>query len=467
MAKDKTTVRFWLRTDRANKDGTAPIHLIYQIKGERKYYGLPNVKLLSVNWNANDQQAVFRDKRAARTIDPEIDPSLLLKGEEVAEINSKLGDAVKNIANIEKRFELDGIAFNCSMIIDKLKESDNPRVKKAEPLINIADFIEQYTKEATAHKKGTLKEYISVMNHLRRFESKKKQAMTFATIDVPLFKSFHNFLLNPYEVVTKAGNRRTVQINNITTAKLLATLKTLLRRAEDEYDLSVNPRYKKFTNPHPRHDSEFEVIALTQDELDAVNNLDLADNKRLDQARDIFVFSCHTGLRYSDLRQLRRGHIKRDHFIRMASSEKNSKKIEVPLTPVSHAILQKYADRTMPLPTSAKGLIMSSQKLNQFLKEIGELAGIDTAIEVVREYGTEKRSETFKKYELLSIHVGRKTFTSLSLEKGIPLQDVMSLTTHTSFKAVKRYINVTKEQKKAQVAKAWGAVKDDNKLKAV
>ncbi|MBX3256458.1 MAG: hypothetical protein KF862_20140 [Chitinophagaceae bacterium] len=72
----------------------------------------------------------------------------------------------------------------------------------------------------------------------------------------------------------------------------------------------------------------------------------------------------------------------------------------------------------------------------------------------------------FKKYDLLSIHVGRKTFTTLSLEKGIPIQDVMALTTHSSFKAVKRYISVTKERKKTVMAEASGKVKDNN-LKVV
>jgi hypothetical protein len=125
---------------------------------------------------------------------------------------------------------------------------------------------------------------------------------------------------------------------------------------------------------------------------------------------------------------------------------------------VYYSILQKYADRHKPLPVTAKGKIISNQKLNDYIKEIGELAGIDTPIEVVREYGTKKKAETFKKFELLSIHTGRKTFTTLSLEKGIPLQDVMSLSTHSSFKAVKRYINVTKERKKTVMASAYGEV---------
>lgn len=482
MAKDKTTLRFWLRTDRANKDGTSPIHLIYQIQGNRKYFSVPGIKLFSVNWDPDQQKAIYQDKKSLKKLlqatekekqnDIEtglLNLAVLLSSNEVEEINFKLSQVRSDIADIEKHLELQGKQITTDIVIQKYDErqSQKARVKRIEPSVNVADFIERYSQETKAVKKGTVKEYISIMNHIRRFEAATKQSFTFAGIDVALLKSFHHFMLQPYELVSKKKNKRVVQINNITAAKLLSTLKTLLRRAEDEYDYAVNPKYRKFKNPHPRRDSEFEVIALTQDELDAVYNLDLSNNKRLDQARDIFVFSCHTGLRYSDLRQLRKDHIKKDFFIRMASSEKNSKKIEVPLTPVSFAILQKYAERLMPLPVSKTGSIMSDQKLNQFIKEIGQLAEIDTPVEVVREYGTEKKAEMFKKHELLSIHVGRKTYTSLSLEKGIPLQDVMSLTTHTSFKAVKRYINVTKDQKKAAVAKAWGAVKDENKLKAV
>ena len=82
-------------------------------------------------------------------------------------------------------------------------------------------------------------------------------------------------------------------------------------------------------------------------------------------------------------------------------------------------------------------------------------------IEIVREIGPVKKTETLRKYELVSIHTGRK-----HLKKGIPLKDVMSMTTHTSFKAVKRYINVTKERKKPLMTEGWGAAQKSN-LKAV
>src|SRR5688572_11674688 len=103
MAKDKTTLRFWLRTDRPNKDGSAPVHLIYQIQGQRKYYALPGTKLFSINWDANKQQAIYLDKKAAKQKDPAFNYSLLLSAADVAEINSDLELIKSDIADIEKR----------------------------------------------------------------------------------------------------------------------------------------------------------------------------------------------------------------------------------------------------------------------------------------------------------------------------------------------------------------------------
>ena len=117
MAKDKTTLRFWLRADRLNRDGTAPIHLIYQIKGQRKYYAIPNIKLLPINWNPKEQVAIYVDKKKVKKIDPPINPDLLLADSEVKEINSKLSAVTTDIRNAESRFKLDQITFSVSMIL--------------------------------------------------------------------------------------------------------------------------------------------------------------------------------------------------------------------------------------------------------------------------------------------------------------------------------------------------------------
>ena len=424
MAKDKTTVRFWLRTDRPNKDGSSPIHSVYQIKGDRKYYVIPGIKLCSVNWDIDNQVAVYLDKKSAKQKDPNFNPETLLTNAEVNEINSKLQEFAKDIADIEHRFKLDDKlklekkGFDVQMVINKLIENKLPETRKVQPGNSIVDFITLFNKETTAHKERTIIVFEGLKNHIIRYEQAKKTRLTFEDIDVQTIKSFQNFLLEKYDVNTKHGTKRTFQMNNVTVSKVLNTFKTILRKAENEYDRNVNQKYKKYKNPHPRKDSDFEVVSLTNEELQAILDLDLSENKRLDEARDIYLFSIASGFRYGDLAQFDRQHIKKDNVIRMPSSDKNSKLIEVPLNPISFAIIQKYSDRLRPLPVTAKGTILSNQKLNDYIKEVCELAGIDSPIEQVREIGTKKVTETFKKYELLSIHTGRKTFTTLSLGKG-------------------------------------------------
>lgn len=468
MAKEKTTLRFWLRADRKNQDGTAPVHLVYQLQGQKKCYSVPGIKLLPVNWNAEDQEASYIDRKAAKRKDPSIDTDLLLTSTDIEEINTKLSSVITEFRDAEKRFQLDRLTYTPQMVIDFVKASKKPLAQKDQPAVYIVDFINKFCLETTDHREGTIKAYKGLANHMANFEAIKRIRFAFEG-DASILKSFSGYL-SSLTIFNKKANREERKINNITKSKLFGTFKTILRHAKRHpYKTKVNPDYLDYQEKSlRRRDSDFEIIALTSDELSAIIALDLSGSKSLDEARDIFCFSCTTGLRYGDLKQLSRKHIRKDNTIYIPASDKNSKPIEVPLNPISHSIIQKYRNLLTPLPvTSHKQELISDQKLNNHIKKIGQLAGIDSEIEIVRPYGLEDISlGVYKKYELLSIHCGRKTFTTLSLEKGVPIQDVMALTTHSSFKAVKRYINVTKQRKKTVMAEAWGSVNDNN-LKAV
>jgi integrase len=100
--------------------------------------------------------------------------------------------------------------------------------------------------------------------------------------------------------------------------------------------------------------------------------------------------------------------------------------------------------------------MISNQKFNSYIKEIGKLVGIDEDIEIIRYRGAEKISQVFKKYYLISAHTGRKTFVTLSLEKGIPAETVMKITGHSDYKSFQRYVNVSEQRKKNEMERAWG-----------
>ena len=94
-------------------------------------------------------------------------------------------------------------------------------------------------------------------------------------------------------------------LNNTTIAKQLSTVKTFLNYAKKQ-GVIVSDKYKDFKIKR----DELEVIALTNEEFETLFYYNLSKNRKLAQVRDIFCFACATGLRYSDLEQLKRTHIK-------------------------------------------------------------------------------------------------------------------------------------------------------------
>ncbi|RYE54766.1 MAG: site-specific integrase, partial [Sphingobacteriales bacterium] len=132
-----------------------------------------------------------------------------------------------------------------------------------------------------------------------------------------------------------------------------------------------------------------------------------------------------------------------------------------PLTPYSKGILAKYGEMHRPLP------IISNQKLNEYIKELCEKAGINEPIEIVRFNGAKRIATTYPKYELIGVHTGRKTFATLSLERGMSAEEVMTITGHKDYQSFKRYVKITEQRKKVVMLKAWGDGLSEVKLKAV
>lgn len=446
-----------------NKNGTAPVHLIYQISGQRKYYSIPDSGLLPINWNADEQKAIYLDKKTAKPLLNQVDVSLLLSNQEVIEFNQNLEALEIKVKSLENDFTDRGITFSAQMIVDRLKGSSRLDTKLDASSSALFDFMEKYIADHTASREpGSLSVYKSLKNHLLSYQKATGKKVTFENIDYSFFQAFQNFLLTPRQVFfpSKAKNAEPgagawneVSLNNTTVAKQLSTIKTFLNYARKR-GITVSDKYKDFTIKK----ENLEVIALTSQEFESLFNLDLSTNKRLDQVRDIFCFACSTGLRYSDLDQLKRENIKSDE-IRIIV-KKTKEPLSIPLNPFSVAILDKYKEHLQPLP------MITNQRLNDYIKELCMIAGIDEKIEIVRFKGVKREATIHPKYELIGVHTGRKTFATLSLEKGMSAEEVMTITGHRDYKSFKRYVKVTEARKKVVMAKAWGTVKKSN-LKAV
>lgn len=287
--------------------------------------------------------------------------------------------------------------------------------------------------------------YKSIKNHLKAYQDATGNKVTFEKIDYSFFGKFQTFLINRTKI-DKAGTKSPM-LNNTTIAKALSTLKTFLSYARKE-GIKVNDSYRDFTIKREK----LEVIALEQSELDKLIQIDLSNSKRLDKVRDIFLFACATGLRFSDVQQLKREHLNKDSITIVVKKTKTA--LTIPLNEISSSILNKYSDLHKPLP------VMSNQNLNYYIKELCELAGIDRPIEIVRFHGKKRVVNTYPKFELISFHNARKTFVTLSLEKGMSAEEVMTISGHEDYKSFKRYVNVTEKRKKVVMLKAWGAPKE-------
>lgn len=434
------------------KDGKYPIRLIYQVNSVRKFIPVGQT-LFPDSWDKKNQQAIYLDKRTAKKLMPNVDYDLLPLAKDVDEINNRLIGIISDIKAIEKRFELDKVQYSAEMVINAYNEQRLPETKKSDHKNSIIDFLDRYIEDnRNAKRNKTICNYVNIKFHLSEFNKK----LTFDDLTIACLKSFQSFLLD------KQG------LSSATIVKLFSILKTALKSARIDYKISVNQEYLDFV-PSVKRDREIEVIALTETELQSIVNLELGDRKKfvlmekslkgkpiqiklsykaLDKIRDVFLFSCATGLRFSDIKDLKREHI---HGMTIKKiCVKTGQSLQIPLNELSFSILERYKEMYKPLP------VISGQKSNEYLKELGKLAGIDSQIEKVRNYGAQMERKTVPKYELMTMHVGRKTFTTFLLEKGVASQEVMTLTGHTTYKSFARYVKVTDERKRDAMVKAFG-----------
>lgn len=193
-----------------------------------------------------------------------------------------------------------------------------------------------------------------------------------------------------------------------------------------------------------------EVIHLSWPELMGLLSFEFPEDRQsLSRVRDVFCFCCFTGLRYSDAAKLRRSDV-RDGFI-MVVTQKTADSLKIELNKYSRAILSKYAD--FPFPDDLALPVVSNAKMNEHLKEMGEVAGLSDPTRVVYFMGSERHEEVFPKFELLTTHCGRRTFVVNALTLGIPAEVIMRFTGHSDFKAMKPYMKIVDSLKAQEMAK--------------
>ena len=130
---------------------------------------------------------------------------------------------------------------------------------------------------------------------------------------------------------------------------------------------------------------------------------------------------------------------------------KTHDKISIELNKYSKSILDKYKDCIFPGGTVLP--VISNQKMNDYLKELAELAGINAPVTQIYYKNGERIEETQPKYSVLGTHAGRRTFICNALSMGIPADIVMKWTGHSDYSAMKPYIDIAQAEKSKAMAK--------------
>ena len=354
-----------------------------------------------------------------------------------SEINASLLGYYTEVQEIFKKFEVEEImptpeqikeAFNA---LHKPIEEVNPRKSTPNAFYKVFDKFVRDCGRQNDWTDSTYEKFAAVKNHLMNF----RDGLTFDFFDEKGLNDYVTYL------------RDVKEMRNSTIGKQLSFLKWFLRWAfkkgvhqNNAYD-SYKPKLKS---------TQKKIIFLTWEELNKLREFEIpAAKQALDRVRDVFLFQCFTGLRYSDVFNLRRSDIKGDHI--EVTTVKTSDSLIIELNKHSKAILDKYKDVAFEddkvLP------VITNQKMNDYLKELAELAGIDEPVRQTYYRGNERIDEVTPKYALLGTHAGRRTFICNALALGIPPQVVMKWTGHSDYKAMKPYIDIADDIKANAMSK--------------
>jgi integrase len=242
----------------------------------------------------------------------------------------------------------------------------------------------------------------------------------------------------------------TLKMRNTTVGKQLGFLRWFLRWASQHgyYSGTLHDTFRPKLKGS--HFEQKEIIFLTLDELQTVENWVFSTDKaHLERARDVFVFCCYTGLRFSDAAKLKRDDVHDDYI--SVVTKKTSDRLRIELNRHSRAILDKYKDTELPNNRALPAI--SNQKTNDYLKDIGKECKIDEPVRDVYFIGNERIEEVFKKYEKMSTHCARRTFVCTALQLEVPSEVITRWTGHSDLKSMKPYIAIVDELKAKNMSK--------------
>ena len=345
------------------------------------------------------------------------------------DINTQLRQFRDDIDSILSEYAQKGFMPRPAQLKSAFLDLRNPKLQFQLSFISVYDEFVKVNGAIKDWTPATYEKFAALKQHIISYKS-NPEFEDFSETGLGLFIEF---------LREKEG------LKNSTIGKNLGFLKWFLKWAHKkayhnvvDYETFV-PKLKQVHN---------KPVYLTIPELNSLINLKFDRSQmHLEQARDVFIFCCFSGLRHSDVYNLRRSNIINNKI--QFTTIKTTDTLIVELNDVTSSILRKYEN--YPTKDDKALPVAVNQRMNIYLKIIAEMAGIDTLVPQIS-YSGQRRIESFPpKYSLIGTHTARRTFVTLALSQGVPTQIVMDWTGHSSYKAMKPYIAILNDARETSM----------------
>jgi len=385
--KAKVSILFYAKRTKTNVSGLVPIYSRITVNGKRIELTTGRFVELS-KWSADAGK---------------------MKGttDEARSINSQL-DILK-LKIIDAQMEL--VHKNVPVTAESLKSKLIGGAERARMLVPIFQDHNNKIKELIGkeYAAGTLERYATSLKHTVEFLEWK-----FKVSDIDIKQINHAFITN-YEFYLRSVRN----CSNNTAVKYIKNFHKIIKICLANDWLDKNP-----FNNYKSKIKEVERTFLSEEELQSVLSKEFKTD-RLALVRDIFIFSCFTGLAYVDVKNLTTSHInigidgERWIYTHRQKTESASK---IPILPVTQMIIDKYADHPQSVNQDKLLPILSNQKMNAYLKEIATICAIEKE---------------------LTFHIARHTFaTTVTLTNGVPIESVSKMLGHKNISTTQHYAKV-------------------------
>lgn len=384
--QNSLSVLFYIRKKGTGELSMATIYLRITVNGKRAEVSTLR-KIPISKWNAKANQVIGYSIEARQT-NRQLD---IIKNRIYEIYQNFLNKDIELLTAIGIRDEYIGVNKNRKLILEMFEEHN----LRMERLVG---------KEFTFR---TLQRYKTTKKHLAKYikSAYSLEDYSLKRIDVKYINGFIYFL--------KAEQN----LSHNSALKYVAYFKKIIRVAVANGWLDKDPFYNFKLRPKTI-DKEF----LSNDEIVKLIQADFSI-PRLEQVRDVFIFSCYTGLAYVDVAKLKEDDIvigmDGRRWIKV-NRTKTKTLSSIPILPIAEQIISKYTG----LPKHENKLlpVYSNQKTNGYLKEIADLSGI-----------TKK----------LTFHMARHTFaTTVTLSNGVPIESVSKMLGHRSLKTTQHYAKI-------------------------